>query len=127
MLDPYLLQFGMRLPTLGTYPEPTGYRMIIMPYAGPDKTVGGILLPDQVKDAQRFGAIAAYVLAQGYDCYSDRDKFPSGAWCKVGDWIMIGKYVGYKFLMEDTELRIINDDEIVAKVPRPDLVKRFTL
>jgi len=52
-------------------------------------------------------------------CYRDKDKFPTGAWCKTGDWVIFGRYAGSRFRIEGGEVRILNDDEIIAKIDNP--------
>ena len=55
----------------------------------------------------------------GSDCYLDKTKFPSGPFCKVDDWVIIAKYAGARIKIDGGELRIVNDDEIMAKVRDP--------
>ena len=55
----------------------------------------------------------------GPEAYKDKQKFPSGPWCKEGDWVLITRYAGSRIRIEDGELRIINDDEIIATVNDP--------
>lgn len=116
-----LAVFGMRIPQ--GLPEPTGYKLLLMPLVPPKQTQGGIFLPDQTHDAEKYGAMCAYVLAVGPDAYTG-EKFRS-AWCEVGDFVMLGKYAGSKFTVDDVDVRILNDDEIIAKVPDPSKIKRF--
>jgi co-chaperonin GroES (HSP10) len=61
----------------------------------------------------------AYVLLVGPDAYSDKARYPSGPWCKKGDWVIIGRYAGARFKIEGGEVRIINDDEIIATIADP--------
>jgi co-chaperonin GroES (HSP10) len=63
--------------------------------------------------------VVAYVLAVGPTAYKDKDKFPDGPWCKQGDWIMLGRYAGARFRIEGGEVRILNDDEIIATISDP--------
>ena len=55
----------------------------------------------------------------GPEAYKDKQKFPSGPWCKEGDWALLTRYAGSRIRIEDGELRIINDDEIIATVNDP--------
>jgi co-chaperonin GroES (HSP10) len=52
-------------------------------------------------------------------CFRDKDKFPLGPWCKEGDWIIFGRYAGSRFKIEGGEVRILNDDEVIAKIDNP--------
>ena len=76
-------------------PQPTGWRILVMPYKGREKTDGGIHLPDAVRDREALATVVAYVLKVGPLAYKDQDKFGDGEpWCKEGDWICIGRYSG---------------------------------
>ena len=66
-----------------------------------------------------------YVLSTGPDCYQDKNKFPNGDYCKEGDWVLIARYAGTRVKLEDFEVRILNDDEILATVLEPSDVKTF--
>jgi co-chaperonin GroES (HSP10) len=52
-------------------------------------------------------------------CYTDKVRFPNGPWCKTGDWVIFGRYAGSRFKIEGGEVRILNDDEIIAKIDNP--------
>ena len=55
----------------------------------------------------------------GSDAYADKNKFPNGPWCKKGDWVVFAKYAGSRVKIEGGEIRILNDDEILAKLKDP--------
>ena len=100
-------------------PQPTGWRILILPYMGQAKTKGGIILPEEAREREHYATVCAYVLKVGPDAYKDKDKFPNGPWCKEGDWILFGRYAGARFKLEDGECRIINDDEIIGTIKEP--------
>lgn len=100
-------------------PKPTGWRLLVLPYRGSGKTKGGVLLAEDYVERQSLATVVAYVLAVGPEAYSDKEKFPSGPWCKKGDWIMLGRYAGARFRIEGGEVRILNDDEIIATIDDP--------
>lgn len=100
-------------------PQPTGWRILVLPYRGTAKTKGGIHLADEYVERQSLATVVAYVLAVGPTAYKDPDKFPDGPWCKKGDWIMLGRYAGARFRIEGGEVRILNDDEIIATISDP--------
>jgi chaperonin GroES len=106
--------------TLDSLPTPTGWRILVLPYAGPKKTKGGILLSDTTQETIQMTTVCAYVLKMGDLCYKDKQKFPEGPWCKKGDWIIFGRYAGSRFKIEGGEVRILNDDEIIAKINNPE-------
>jgi chaperonin GroES len=101
-------------------PEPTGWRMLILPYRGKGKTAGGIYLPDKVVEDGQIQTVVGYVMKQGALCYKDENKFPDGPWCKEGDWVIFARYAGSRFRIEGGEVRILNDDEILATIDDPE-------
>ena len=105
---------------LDRLPSPTGYRLLVLPYAGPGKTKGGLYLSEATLDTIQMTTVCAYVLKVGDQAYKDESKFPNGPWCKKGDWIIFGRYAGSRFKIEGGEVRILNDDEIIAKVNNPE-------
>jgi len=100
-------------------PQPTGYRVLIIPYYPSEKTKGGIIVPDAIRDRESFATLAAYVVKLGPDAYKDSQKFPNGPWCNEKDWVLIGRYAGNRFKVEGLEVRIINDDNIIATILDP--------
>lgn len=105
---------------LARLPQPTGWRILVLPYRGRAKTKGDIYLPDEYVERQSLASVVAYVLAVGPDAYADKNKFTAGPWCKKGDWVMIGRYAGARFKIEGGEVRILNDDEVIATIADPD-------
>jgi co-chaperonin GroES (HSP10) len=101
-------------------PRPTGWRVVVLPYRGARKTKGGIELADQTLERQQLTTTCAYVLAVGPLAFKDTSKFPDGAWCKEGDWIIFGRYAGARMAIDGGEIRILNDDEILALVSDPE-------
>lgn len=100
-------------------PQPTGYRLLIIPYYPSEKTKGGVYIPDQVRDREAFATVAAYVVKIGQDAYKDEQKFPTGAWCEEKSWVLIGRYSGSRFKVDGLEVRIINDDNVIATILDP--------
>ena len=101
-------------------PKPTGWRVVVLPYRGVQRTAGGIELAKETLDRQQLTTTCAYVLAVGPLAYKDTDKFPDGAWCKEGDWIIFGRYAGARMMIDGGEIRILNDDEILATIKDPE-------
>ena len=107
-------------------PQPTGWRILVMPYQGKEVTDKGVIIPDQIRQREALATVVAYVLKIGPLAYKDSDKFgDGGSWCKEGDWICIGRYAGSRFSLEDMEVRIINDDEVIATILDPDDIKHI--
>ena len=102
-------------------PQPTGWRILLLPFQGKKKTSGGIYLPDEVQEREAVGTVCGYVLRVGPLAYQDYNKFSNtGAWCKEGDWVIFGRYAGSRFKIEGGEVRLLNDDEILATINNPE-------
>ena len=105
--------------TLDRMPQPTGWRLLVLPYAGPAQTKGGLILSEQTQDTIAMTTVIGIVVKMGDLCYLDKEKFPTGAWCKEGQFVMYGRYAGSRFKTKYGEHRILNDDEIIGLVKRP--------
>ena len=117
VLDPTLLDKSF----LERMPNPTGWRMLILPYKGKAVTKGGIMLAKETIDRESLATVVAYVIKMGPLCYSDQNKFGETPWCQEKQWVLIGRYAGARFkLGDDAECRIINDDEVIATIDDPD-------
>jgi co-chaperonin GroES (HSP10) len=101
-------------------PAPTGWRILILPYRGAEKSKGGIVIAEQTRSREQVATVCGYVLSVGPLAYADEGKFPTGAWCKKGDWIVFGRYAGARLPIDGGEIRIINDDEVLATIQSPE-------
>ncbi len=116
------------LPTdkvLERLPDPTGWRMLVLPYKGQGKTKGGVILTDKHVEERGYTTVTALVLKMGSECYKNEERYPNGPWCKKGDWIIFGRYAGSRFGIEGGEVRILNDDEIIAVVKYPEDILQY--
>jgi chaperonin GroES len=105
---------------LDRIPRPTGWRITVLPYRGPDKSKGGIALADQTRQLNQLTTTCGYVLKMGDLAYKDEVKFPNGPWCKEGDWVIFARYGGSRMNIDGGEIRILNDDEILGIVQDPE-------
>jgi co-chaperonin GroES (HSP10) len=105
-------------------PEPKGYKILIMLPQMEEKTDGGVYIPDEHRAREETASIVGFVLKMGDLCYADEGKFPTGSWCKEGDWVMFRAYSGTRFKIHNAEFRMINDDTVEAVVQDPRGVKR---
>jgi co-chaperonin GroES (HSP10) len=121
VLDPSLLD----KPLLERLPQPTGWRVLVMPDQGKAKTASGLYIPDEVREREAVATVVAYVMKLGPLAYKDPAKFgdDSEPWCKEGQWVCIGRYSGSRFKIDGGEVRIINDDEVIATILEPDDIK----
>tara|TARA_R100000541_G_scaffold31877_1_gene40695 strand:- start:290 stop:763 length:474 start_codon:yes stop_codon:yes gene_type:complete len=122
---PFLRPDNIGESLLERLPSPTGWRILILPYRGKGQTEGGIYLPDQMVEQQHVSTQVGYVLKVGPLAYKDPDKFPLGSWCEEKDWVMFARYAGSRFSIDGGEVRILNDDEVLAKILDPEDVLHF--
>ena len=121
--QPYLNPTLIDQTLLDRMPTPTGWRLLILPYRGSGQTDAGILLPHEVQEKSQISTQVGYVLKAGPLAYVDNEKFPTGPWCKAKDWGMFARYAGSRFQIDGGEVRILNDDEILATILSPDDIK----
>lgn len=121
VLDPSLADQSL----IDRMPSPTGWRLLILPYRGKGKTEGGLYLPDKVVEDNQISTQVGFVLKMGSMAYKDPEKFPSGPWCAEKDWVMFARYAGSRFKIDGGEVRILNDDEILAKIQEPEDILHF--
>lgn len=117
VLDPTLLDKS----ALERMPQPSGWRMLVIPYAGKRTSKGGIHLTKETVDREALATVVAYVVKMGPLCYNDKTKYGDTPWCEEKQWVLIGRYAGARFkLDEGDEVRIINDDEVIGTILDPD-------
>ena len=104
---------------IGKVPEPTGFRIVLFPLLLESKTKAGLHLTDETITEAQIATNVCRVLKGGPDAYKDKERYPNGAWCKGTDWVLITKYAGARIRIEGGELRIVNDDEILAVIDHP--------
>jgi len=105
-------------------PDPVGYKMLIVKPEINKTTDGGIALADITAKREEAGAVVGLVLKQGDLCYKDEAKFPTGPWCKEGDFVLLRAYSGSRFSVDGKEFIIVNDDMIEGTVADPRGINR---
>jgi co-chaperonin GroES (HSP10) len=105
-------------------PEPKGWRILVAMPLVEEKTEGGIVKVESTVRDEELSNICGYVLKLGAECYKDKNRFPTGAWCKKGDWVIFRAYSGTRIKMYGQEFRLINDDTVEAVVDDPTGVVR---
>jgi chaperonin GroES len=107
-------------------PKPTGWRLLVLPFKMKEKTKGGLVLAETTLEKQQVASQVGLVMAMGPDCYKDRERYPDGPWCKVNDWIMFARYAGSRIKIDGGEMRLLNDDEVLATIDSPeDILHEF--
>ena len=100
-------------------PKPKGYKILIALPEPDEKTDGGIIKSSQTIYNEEVGSIVGFVLDMGPAAYANHGRFPTGPFCKKGDWIVMRSYTGTRFLVHGREFRLINDDSVEAVVEDP--------
>ena len=103
-------------------PKPVGYRILVLPFTPKEKTKGGIIIAQESLEKLRIATNCGYVLKVGPLAYYDKEKFPTGAWCKKGDWVIFARYAGSRLPIEGGEVRLLNDDEVLGTIDNPESV-----
>lgn len=108
-------------------PDPSGYRILCaIPEAEKeyaDSKVGLIKADETLRNEETLTTVL-FVIKLGPDCYKDKAKFPSGPWCKQGDFILVRPYSGSRLVIHGREFRIINDDSVEGIVSDPRGISR---
>ena len=103
-------------------PAPSGWRLLVLPFTPREKTKGGILIAQESLEKLRIATNCGYVLKMGPLAYQDKEKYPTGPWCKVGQWVIFARYAGSRLPIEGGEVRILNDDEVLGTINNPESV-----
>ena len=107
-------------------PQPTGWRMLVLPFKMKEKTKGGVILAEDTLERQQVASQVGLVMAMGPQCYKDKERYPEGPWCKEKDWVMFARYAGSRIKIEGGEMRLLNDDEVLATIDSPeDILHEF--
>ena len=108
-------------------PEPKGYKILCaIPEAEKEfeDSEVGLIKADETMRNEEVLTTVLFVVALGPDCYKDEKRFPSGPWCKQGDFVLVRPNSGSRLLIHGREFRIINDDTVEAVVEDPRGIKR---
>lgn len=107
-------------------PQPSGYRILCAVPEVEKEFEGelGLIKSDETIRMEETLTTVLFVVALGPDCYKDEKRFPSGPWCKAGDFILIRPYTGSRLIIHGREFRIINDDTVEGVVQDPRGIKR---
>ena len=105
---------------LDKLPDPTGWRILVMPFQVKEETKGGIIIAQETLDRARAAVQVGYVLKKGPLCYADKERYPTGAWCEEKDWVIFARYAGSRMEIDGGEIRMLNDDEILGTIDSPE-------
>ncbi len=105
-------------------PEPAGYHMLVALPEMEETYESGIIKADSTKHFEEVLSTVFFVVKLGPDCYTDKEKFPTGPWCKQGDFVLARPNSGTRLKIHGREFRIINDDTVEAVVQDPRGISR---
>jgi co-chaperonin GroES (HSP10) len=105
-------------------PEPKGYRILCAVPHVEEEFEGGLIKSEDTKRVEEQTTVVLFVVKLGDLCYKDKDRFPTGAWCKEGDFVLTRPYSGTRVVIHGREFRIINDDTVEAVVEDPRGIRR---
>ena len=105
-------------------PEPRGWRMLCSLVTATDQYDSGLLKADETKKIEELTSPVLFVLKLGDLAYKDEAKFPTGAWCKEGDFVITRPYTGTRIMIYGKEFRVIYDDQVEAVVEDPRGITR---
>nr|ASN63501.1 co-chaperonin GroES [uncultured virus] len=105
-------------------PEPAGYHILVAMPEAEEKYESGIFKADETRRFEEVLATVFFVVKMGPDCYKDEKRFPTGPWCKEGDFILARPNSGTRLKIHGREFRLINDDTVEAVVQDPRGISR---
>jgi co-chaperonin GroES (HSP10) len=105
-------------------PKPSGYRILCAIPEAEKEYDSGLLKADETMRHDELLTTVLFVVDLGPDCYKDESRFPTGPWCKKGDFVLVRPNAGTRLVIHDREFRIINDDSVEGIVDDPRGIKR---
>ena len=105
-------------------PDPSGYRILCAIPEIEDSYDNGLIKADTTVKFEELITTVLFVIKMGPDCYKDEARFPSGPWCKQGDFILVRPHAGTRVKIHGREFRIINDDAVEGVVEDPRGISR---
>ena len=105
-------------------PQPQGYKILCAIPEAEKQFESGIAKADETIRIEEVLTTVLFVVSMGPDCYTDKERYPTGPWCKVGDFILVRPNAGSRLLIHGKEFRIINEDSVEATVLDPRGIKR---
>ena len=105
-------------------PEPSGYHILVALPEAEETYDSGLIKADETRRFEEVLATVFFVVKLGPDCYKDAEKFPTGPWCKAGDFVLARPNSGTRLKIHGREFRLINDDTVEAVVQDPRGITR---
>lgn len=105
-------------------PRPSGYRILCAIPEQEKEYESGIIKADETMRYEEMLTTVLFVVDLGPDCYQDKTRYPTGAWCKKGDFVLVRPNAGTRLVIHGKEFRLINDDSVEGVVDDPRGIKR---
>jgi co-chaperonin GroES (HSP10) len=105
-------------------PDPSGYRILCAIPEIENRYDSGIVKADITMHHEELLTTVLFVIKMGPDCYKDTSRFPSGPWCKEGDFVLVRPHAGTRVKIHGRDFRIINDDSVEGVVEDPRGISR---
>jgi co-chaperonin GroES (HSP10) len=105
-------------------PDPKGYRILCAVPQVEEEFEGGLIKAEDTKKVEEQTTVVLFVVKMGDLCYADKDRFPTGPWCKEGDFVLTRPYSGTRVVIHGREFRVIHDDTVEAVVQDPRGIRR---
>ena len=105
-------------------PRPSGYRILCAIPEIDHEYESGTVKADITMQHEEILSTVLFVMAMGPDCFKDEKRFPTGPWCKVGDFVLVRPHSGTRLKIHGSEFRIINDDSVEGIVDDPRGISR---
>lgn len=105
-------------------PKPSGYRILCAIPETEETYDSGLIKADETIRIEEVLTTVLFVVELGPDCYKDPSRFPTGPWCKKGDFILVRPNAGSRLVIHGREFRMINDDSVEGVVDDPRGIKR---
>jgi co-chaperonin GroES (HSP10) len=105
-------------------PVPKGYRILCAVPHVDEEYEGGLIKAEDTRKTEEQTTVVLFVIKLGSEAYADKDRFPTGPWCKEGDFVLTRPYSGTRVVIHGREFRIINDDTVEAVVDDPRGIRR---
>jgi len=105
-------------------PRPSGWKILCAIPEMEKEYESGLIKADETVRIEETLTTVLFVVALGVDCYTDKTRYPSGPWCKVGDFVLVRPNSGSRLVIHGREFRMINEDTVEGTVDDPRGIKR---
>jgi len=105
-------------------PKPSGYHILCAVPEVEEEYDSGIIKADETVRFEEILTTVLFVVELGPDCYVDKTKFPTGPWCKNGDFVLVRPNSGSRLVIHGKDFRLINDDSVEGVVQDPRGIRR---